>query len=324
MSSEKDQISRLTEPFAGLVENLRATKGLSNAEIKGAFEREFGIGMTVKDGVFYVDSATRRKLQRNKLAVIGHFSRFLASKCRRHKSFHASEYKKAQSIFDEDDGPDSGVDADDDSDNLAPSKTPASQPAGTSLSPKSTSITGVVGSNNMPVGNYDNDAQAETTACIQILRRPDNSASKYTYEEEGVISSFFRAIANDNYETGQGVFIIAAILVPFFLFFHFVGDGERPAKASTTHSSIHRTAQDSVGGRQAVRWSASSNGYTWLAAYEDERRALCRRLASNSRYGNSAGFFYDALDAFYTDKSTLSTGVFEIADLIDSGSQALH
>jgi hypothetical protein len=70
-------------------------------------------------------------------------------------------------------------------------------------------------------------------------------------------------------------------------------------------------------------WTSSSDGFTWKAAPESEKRDACRRLALRSRIGNGAGYFYDALNAFYSDTATLNTRIEDAAQLLDAGGKVL-
>jgi hypothetical protein len=64
------------------------------------------------------------------------------------------------------------------------------------------------------------------------------------------------------------------------------------------------------------------NGHDWNLASESEKRSLCERFASRSAKGNSADFFYDALNAFYdtSDSGILATPCSDIAALSESAS----
>ncbi len=72
-----------------------------------------------------------------------------------------------------------------------------------------------------------------------------------------------------------------------------------------------------------ARWTAYADGYTWVSATEEEKRALVRELARASRHGNSEDYFYDALEAFYAEASLRKEKLGGICDLIESGSQVL-
>ena len=72
------------------------------------------------------------------------------------------------------------------------------------------------------------------------------------------------------------------------------------------------------------KWNSYSTGYTWATATHEEKSALCQNLARVSRYGNSAGYFYESLDAFYNDSSTKSVKLNDAVSMVDAGSKALR
>ena len=53
-------------------------------------------------------------------------------------------------------------------------------------------------------------------------------------------------------------------------------------------------------------WKKYSDGYSWAQASDDQKMALCENLARVSRSGNSAAYFYQALNSFYSDSKTKS------------------
>jgi hypothetical protein len=90
-----------------------------------------------------------------------------------------------------------------------------------------------------------------------------------------------------------------------------------PAPAAQTESSQTQ--------RSFVGWTKWSNGRTWNSASDSDKMDLCRRLASVTTKGNSAAFYYDALNAFYktTDSQILDTSLDDATRLIEAGSSAL-
>lgn len=72
-------------------------------------------------------------------------------------------------------------------------------------------------------------------------------------------------------------------------------------------------------------FTESSTGYTWNAASERDKMELCGRLARASAKGNSASFYYDAINTFYDshDGGVLQQPLRLSIGLIDSGSSVL-
>ena len=72
-------------------------------------------------------------------------------------------------------------------------------------------------------------------------------------------------------------------------------------------------------------WTKWSDGRTWNSAPESDKRDLCTRLASVSTRGNSANFYYDALQELYntTDPKILAVSLEDSTKLIEAGSSAL-
>lgn len=69
-------------------------------------------------------------------------------------------------------------------------------------------------------------------------------------------------------------------------------------------------------------WNSMSNGRTWNLASESDKRDLCRRLSRASTKGNSANFFYDALNTLYTttDAKTLDLSLDSATRMIEAAS----
>jgi hypothetical protein len=72
-----------------------------------------------------------------------------------------------------------------------------------------------------------------------------------------------------------------------------------------------------------AKWTAYANGYTWVYATEEEKRALVRGLASASPYGYSEDYFYDALQEFYSETSLRLEKLNTICGLIEAGGRDL-
>jgi hypothetical protein len=92
---------------------------------------------------------------------------------------------------------------------------------------------------------------------------------------------------------------------------------------STPQMSSSAAASDVGRNDPMARWTSHATGYTWITASEVEKRALVERLAFSSRRGNSANFFYDALNAVYSEPQTRSEKLGPVCDLIDAGGTAL-
>lgn len=72
-------------------------------------------------------------------------------------------------------------------------------------------------------------------------------------------------------------------------------------------------------------WNSISNGRTWNSAPEGAKRNLCQRLATVTRKGNSAAFYYDALTSLFDtdDPYILNTSLDGATKLIEASSSSL-
>jgi len=69
-----------------------------------------------------------------------------------------------------------------------------------------------------------------------------------------------------------------------------------------------------------LKWSNNSDGYTWESASYSEKMHLCKKLSLFSDNENSAQYFYDSLNEFYTPDN-LDTSIDTITSLIESVSR---
>ena len=100
-------------------------------------------------------------------------------------------------------------------------------------------------------------------------------------------------------------------------------DAEREAKRE--EKRLHPSSTSKSTTSDYNTFTESSNGYTWRSAPESAKQRLCRGLASNSRHGNSAAFFYDAFSTFYdsTDSQILGTSLDTMTRMTEAASTTL-
>lgn len=102
------------------------------------------------------------------------------------------------------------------------------------------------------------------------------------------------------------------------------------AVAEEEAASLERAAMASTNRRAAGRsefngWTMSSDGHSWQSASESAKQSLAKALAAKSQQGNSANFFYDALDSFYnsSDPAHLRTSLNDITRLTEAASTSV-
>ncbi len=76
-------------------------------------------------------------------------------------------------------------------------------------------------------------------------------------------------------------------------------------------------------GNLMAKWTSTATGNTWAEATDEEKRALCRRLALASRKENSEAFFREGLDAFFESPDFRSENLGDVVELIEEGSGGL-
>ena len=89
---------------------------------------------------------------------------------------------------------------------------------------------------------------------------------------------------------------------------------------STSHESYSTSSS-----APATRFTMSSDGNTWNSASEAEKRRMAAGMAATSKNGNSANFYYDALETTYNtnDAYTKRQPMKDVHTLIEAGSSAL-
>jgi hypothetical protein len=70
-------------------------------------------------------------------------------------------------------------------------------------------------------------------------------------------------------------------------------------------------------------FTIESDGNNWKGASDHDKQKILSGLSSNSRHGNSAAFFEDALDEFYSDPELRNVPLEEITRMIEAASTVL-